>query len=73
MLSQEALHEFKEIIQRDYGVVISNDQAELLGGRVIRLALLARSSMLRRLGAPVSEQSGSAGSSASPRENKTGR
>lgn len=49
MLSQEATQELKEIMHRDYGVSISDNQAELLGDKVIRLALLARRSMLRRL------------------------
>lgn len=72
MLTHEAIQSLKEIMHHDYGVSISDDQAELLGEKVIRLALLARRSMLRRLGVAITEQSGNAGSSASPRDNKTG-
>lgn len=48
MLSKEAKDDLRQIIKKDYGHDITDDQAEDLGGRLLSLARLARASMMRR-------------------------
>lgn len=48
MLSKKAKDDLRQIIKKDYGHEINDDQAEDLGGRLLRLARLVRSSMMRR-------------------------
>ena len=49
MLPSKALHELKELIARDYGVLISDDQAQELGVSVLRLTRVALAVRAREL------------------------
>ncbi|HUD02498.1 MAG TPA: hypothetical protein VMR46_00555 [Candidatus Paceibacterota bacterium] len=47
MLHKKALHELKEIMARDYGVRISDDQAEELGVSLLRLTRIGLAALAR--------------------------
>jgi hypothetical protein len=47
VISNNALKEFKEIILRDYGVSLSDDQAKELGVSLLRLTRVGLSALAR--------------------------
>jgi hypothetical protein len=47
VLSDKARTDLQQIMRRDYGVSVSNDQANELGVSLLRLARLARTALAR--------------------------
>ena len=72
MRDANRLQELKEIMARDYGASLSDQEIANLGDRLARIVSIAKKSMLRRLHADALNNQKVTGSSASPRDNKTG-